>query len=573
MKNLVYVIYVILIGIMTCTCVVSCGHKASESETYLSRLDSILGNAHEYEIQKKRNMSDLTHKYMRATDRMDRYFQASQLSDEYMVFCTDSAMKYIDVCMRLGMETDNRQWKTAAMMRKADLLTRAGLLQEAEEIMESINTSGMTRDELIRYFGMKIFLYSHLGTYQGGGSNIYYALERAYKDSMMKTIPRDHPEYLWYRGWDVLGSPGRDSTLIPALVAKLEKSGHNCRQDAKEAYMLAKLYEERGDSLSALKYMALSAMTDIQIYNAEIASMEELARMLFRRGDIDRAYRYINYSINKSIGYPTRVRALGEMRVLDKINKAYQEQIHYQKHQMEVRLEVVCLLVFVLLVSAVWIVLQNRRLRNRNAHLASVSADLAKYNTELTEAKKHIEVSNNELNRLNEDLKRKNEQLNEANYVKEEYIGSVFTICSNYIKRMEEFRSTIYAKAKNRQYADIVRLTEGNDNTRQELKKLFRSFDSVFLHIYPDFVADFNKLLMADQHVMPRESELLNTELRIYALIRLGISDSVKIAEFLHCSPQTVYNYRYSMRNRAKGDKKDFAERVHTLGQFVREDA
>lgn len=570
MRNLVYVI---LVGIMICAGVVSCEHKASESESYLLRLDSILDNAHEYEIQKKRNMSDLTHKFMRATDPMDKYFYASQLSDEYMVFSTDSAMKYIDLCLRLGRDTGNRQWNTAAMIKKADLLTRAGLLQEAEETIGSIDTVGLSRDEMISYFGIKIFLYSHLGAYQGGGSNIYFTLERAYKDSIMKTIPRDHPEYLWYRGWDVLGSPGRDSTLIPALVAKVEKSARNCRQDAKEAYMLSKLYQETGDSLSALKYMALAAMIDIRIGNAEIASMEELAKMLFRRGDIDRAYRYINYSINKSISYPTRVRALSQMRVLDKINKAYQEQIHYQKRRMEMALEAVCLLVFVLLISAVWIVLQNRRLRNRNDHLASVSADLAEYNAELTEAKKRIEVSNRELNRLNEDLKRKNEQLNEANYVKEEYIGSVFTICSNYIKGMEEFRSTIYAKVKNRQYADIIRLTEGNDNTRQELKKLFRSFDSVFLHIYPDFVADFNKLLLDDQQIVPRESELLNTELRIYALIRLGISDSVKIAEFLHCSPQTVYNYRYTMRNRAKGDKKDFAERVHTLGQFVREDA
>lgn len=187
--------------------------------------------------------------------------------------------------------------------------------------------------------------------------------------------------------------------------------------------------------------------------------------------------------------------------------------------------------------------------------------------------KKHIETSNNELNRLNEDLKRKNEELNEANYVKEEYIGSVFTICSNYIKSMETFRRTIYAKVKNKQYADIIRATEGNDTTKQELKKLFNSFDTVFLHIYPDFVADFNTLLQNDQRVTPKEGELLNTELRIYALVRLGISDSVKIAEFLHCSPQTVYNYRYNMRNRAKVDKKDFAERVHTLGQFVREDA
>lgn len=570
MRNLVYVI---LICIITYTGVVSCGHKTSESESYLSRLDSILGNAHEYEIRQNRNASDLTHKFLRATDSIDRYFYASQLSDEYMVFSTDSAMKYIDICLRLGRDTGNRQWKTAAMIKKADLLTRAGLLQEAEETIGSIDTVGLSRDEMISYFGIKIFLYSHLGAYQGGGSNIYFTLERAYKDSIMKTIPRDHPEYLWYRGWDVLGSPGRDSTLIPALVAKVERSGRNCRQDAKEAYMLSKLYQETGDSLAALKYMALAAMIDIRIGNAEIASMEELAKMLFRRGDIDRAYRYINYSINKSISYPTRVRALSQMRVLDKINKAYQEQIHYQKRRMEMALEAVCLLVFILLISAVWIVLQNRRLRNRNGHLASVSADLAEYNAELTEAKKRIEVSNRELNRLNEDLKRKNEQLNEANYVKEEYIGSVFTICSNYIKRMEEFRSTIYAKVKNRQYADIIRLTEGNDNTRQELKKLFRSFDSVFLHIYPDFVADFNKLLLDDQQIVPRESELLNTELRIYALIRLGISDSVKIAEFLHCSPQTVYNYRYSTRNRARMDKKDFAERVHTLGQFVREDA
>lgn len=570
MRNLVYVI---LICIITYTGVVSCGHKTSESEPYLSRLDSILGNAQEYEIRQNRNISDLTHKFLRATDSIDRYFYASQLSDEYMVFSTDSAMKYIDLCLRLGRDTGNRQWKTGAMIKKADLLTRAGLLQEAEETIGSIDTVGLSRDEMISYFGIKIFLYSHLGAYQGGGSNIYFTLERAYKDSIMKTIPRDHPEYLWYRGWDVLGSPGRDSTLIPALVAKVERSGRNCRQDAKEAYMLSKLYQETGDSLSALKYMALAAMIDIRIGNAEIASMEELAKMLFRRGDIDRAYRYINYSINKSISYPTRVRALSQMRVLDKINKAYQEQIHYQKRRMEMALEAVCLLVFILLISAVWIVLQNRRLRNRNDHLASVSADLAEYNAELTEAKKRIEVSNKELNRLNEDLKRKNEQLNEANYVKEEYIGSVFTICSNYIKGMEEFRSTIYAKVKNRQYADIIRLTEGNDNTRQELKKLFRSFDSVFLHIYPDFVADFNKLLLDDQQIVPRESELLNTELRIYALIRLGISDSVKIAEFLHCSPQTVYNYRYSMRNRAKMDKKDFAERVHTLGQFVREDA
>lgn len=566
-------LYLVIICLLAHIGVASCGHKPSKSEPYLLSLDSTLDKASEYEIQKKRSTLDLTHRYQRATNPIDRYFYASQLADEYTIFRIDSAMKYIDICMSLANQTENRSWRFASLIRKTDMLTGTGLLQNAEETMLSIDTTGLSRDEMIQYYGMMIFLYSHLGSYRGGDSNMYYTMERSYKDSIMRIIPKGHPEYLWFRSWDVLGSDTKDSTLIPALVDKIDKSDKNSRQDAKEAYILSKLYEEAGDSLNALKYMVLAAEVDIAIDNAEIASMEELANMLYEAGDVNRAYRYINYSINKSISYPNRVRALSEMRVLDKISKVYQERIRRQNHLTETALIIASLLALILLIAAAWIVRQNRRLRNRNEHLAEVSADLARNNIELSEAKKHIEVSNNELNRLNYDLKRKNEQLNEANYVKEEYIGSVFTICSNYIKRMEEFRRTVYAKAKNKQYTDIIRATEGNDTTKQELKKLFNSFDSVFLHIYPDFVADFNTLLQDDQHVTPKEGELLNTELRIYALVRLGIADSVKIAEFLHCSPQTVYNYRYNMRNRAKVDKKDFAERVHTLGQFIREDA
>lgn len=105
--------------------------------------------------------------------------------------------------------------------------------------------------------------------------------------------------------------------------------------------------------------------------------------------------------------------------------------------------------------------------------------------------------------------------------------------------------------------------------TRDELKDFYRSFDTVFLHIYPDFVSDFNSLLQDDKHITPKEGELLNTELRIYALVRLGITDSIKIAEFLHCSPQTVYNNCFRVRNKALVPKKNFAEAVRTLGKFM----
>ncbi len=124
-------------------------------------------------------------------------------------------------------------------------------------------------------------------------------------------------------------------------------------------------------------------------------------------------------------------------------------------------------------------------------------------------------------------------------------------------------------KAVTRKYKEIEYFTDSNDMVKKELKDFYKSFDTVFLHIYPNFINDFNALLQSDKQIIPKEEELLNTELRIYALVRLGITDSVKIAEFLHCSPQTVYNNRFRVRNKAIIPREDFAETVRTLGKFM----
>ena len=142
-----------------------------------------------------------------------------------------------------------------------------------------------------------------------------------------------------------------------------------------------------------------------------------------------------------------------------------------------------------------------------------------------------------------------------------------FTICSNYIGKLEELKKNIHLKVVTKKYKEIEAST-ANFDMKDELKEFYQSFDSVFLHLYPTFVNDFNSLLQEDKRISLREGELLNTELRIYALVRLGITDSVKIAEFLHCSPQTVYNNRFRVRSKAIIPKEDFAETVRTLGKF-----
>ena len=175
---------------------------------------------------------------------------------------------------------------------------------------------------------------------------------------------------------------------------------------------------------------------------------------------------------------------------------------------------------------------------------------------------------NGELSEINEKLKVSNDELLESNYVKEEYIGYVFSICSSYITKLEEYRKNISRKLKAGQIDDIISLTSSTTMVQSELKEFYHSFDAIFLHVYPNFVEDFNTLLRPEERIVLKEGELLNTELRIYALVRLGINDSVKIAEFLHCSPQTVYNNRLRTRNKGIIPKEEFAEKVRSLGKM-----
>ena len=184
---------------------------------------------------------------------------------------------------------------------------------------------------------------------------------------------------------------------------------------------------------------------------------------------------------------------------------------------------------------------------------------------------KHVDelsLAHTKLAEVNEQLKEANAQLRESNYVKEEYIGYVFAICSNYISKLDEFRKNINRKIKAKQFDEVKVLTDTPTMAQNELKEFYHNFDAIFLHVYPDFVDDFNALLQPEERIVLKEGELLNTELRIYALVRLGIGDSVKIAEFLHCSPQTVYNNRLKPRNKAIIPKEEFASTVMGLGKM-----
>ena len=208
-----------------------------------------------------------------------------------------------------------------------------------------------------------------------------------------------------------------------------------------------------------------------------------------------------------------------------------------------------------------------KHISKSRAQLDKANQSLNEHVKQLSDTQNRLEEVNSQLKLLNEQLYDKNNQLCESNYVKEEYIGYVFSLCSTYIGKLEELRKNINRKLKTKQVEEAKTLTE-SPIARNELKEFYHNFDAIFLHVYPNFVSDFNALLHSDEQIILKDGELLNTELRIYALVRLGINDSMKIAEFLHCSIQTVYNNRLRMRNRAIIPKDDFANTVKSLGKM-----
>jgi hypothetical protein len=174
---------------------------------------------------------------------------------------------------------------------------------------------------------------------------------------------------------------------------------------------------------------------------------------------------------------------------------------------------------------------------------------------------------NEDLKAMNENLNAVNNKLSEANCVKEEYIGYLFTMCSSYINKLEDFRVKVNRKLKTGQADDLYRITRSSSLVADEMKEFNKNFDTVFLNLYPDFVREFNSLLQDGEQITLKEGELLTPELRIFALIRLGINDSVKIASFLRYSVQTVYNYRLKTRNKAAVPKEEFSTAVGQIGQ------
>lgn len=545
---------------------------AGETESLLAGLDSVLAESGRYIAAKEKKISGLRASLETAAGPEERLWINKMLYDEYAVYMADSAMSFVNanisIAGHLGRGDILQEWR----LNKVYLLTAQGLMNEAEKELASVEFTRLSDGQKFKYYDTEIYLYSHLAQFGGVRAEMtahYHDMETQLRLKAREYISPDNPLYnsfiaSLYR--DSLPSVQRDSVMT-ALKETVDASRLDSRTDAINAYTLAAMYGDEGDMCNREKYLIYSAMADVRICNRDIASLEELSSILYLHGDIDRGYEYASYCLKAALQYPNRIRMVNISAVLDKFQQAYSERSRLQEDRLRRSFHISSILSAVLAVAVLLIFLQFRKLARSRRKLAESNGSLNSHIRELSQTQRMLAEVNGELGEVNRQLKENNDRLFEANYVKEKYIGYVFSICSSYITKLEEYRKNIMQNLVVGRIDEIRTTVSDTSMAQAELKEFYRSFDAVFLQIYPDFIDDFNSLLRPEERVVLKKGELLNTELRIYALIRLGINDSVKIAEFLHCSPQTVYNNRLRTRNKAMS-KEGFEERIRTSGKI-----
>ena len=545
-------------------------HALEENRKLLHSLDSLLEQQDLFVRVKEERIKQLKMQYSRVKDVKELYAMNRMVYLEYRVYDADSALHYINKNIQLAQQTNNRTWEVVSLLEQSFVLTSSGLLTEALKAVSDIQPEELPQNLRSEYFGRLCTLYSRLRDYSSENSQLsehYNNLQKAFRDSVYLTATPDELRYWNCRAWLYLGTPEIEP-VKQAFEENKQTLSNDSRKYSIATYNLSAIYRSENNESKYLENLILSAMADIRSVNGDIGSLQEIAEYLFKHGEIDRAYNYILYCSQKAMLFHNRVRIVKMSHLQNQVYKAYQEQSRTQQKRLQASLIAVSFLFLVLIGAFLFIRKQMRRLKEANLKLDSTNQKLSVNMDALSTAHQRLEEVNMQLKDLNTQLQEVNDQLRESNYVKEEYIGYVFNICSTYISKLEEFRKNINRKLKVGQIEDVKAITDSSATASNELKEFYQNFDTIFLHLYPNFVGDFNALLLPEERIELKEGELLNTELRIHALIRLGITDSVKIADFLHCSAQTVYNNRLRTRNKSIIPKEDFINAVKKLGKY-----
>ena len=546
----------IIIFLCLCTICMCRLHAAdsSRADSLLLKLDQAIKERPIYMEQKELKLVELKRLLHRQIPDEERFAILGTLLDEYRSFNTDSALHMAEEREQIAIRLGNREYIDNARMNKADVLGMTGMYKEVMDLMRNIHIDRLPVDIHPYYYHIYRTVYGLMADYAVTAyeKKLFTELTDKYRDSLL-LVNKDNlliHTLIQSDQYNVRNEYDKAIRLLTDYLALQKDYEHDV---AICAYTLSESYRLKGDKEKEKEYLIVSAMADMKTAVREYISLRKLAVLLYQEGDIERAYSYVKICMEDAAACNARLRKLEILEIFPIINDAYQQKTEKQQEQMKWALVSISLLSLFLLLAIFYVYKQMKK--------------VAAARREVIDANKRLKELNDELHLSNAQLKEANHSIAENSYLKEEYIGRYMDQCSVYLEKMDNYRRSLGKIAATGNVEELYKNIKSSKFIEGELKEFYTNFDNTFLQLFPTFVEDFNALLADDEQISLKAGERMNTELRIFALIRLGITDSVKIAQFLRYSVTTIYNYRTKVRNKAAGDRDLLEQEVMTIGK------
>ena len=529
-----------------------CAKDNKSTDALLREIDGLVKNRRTYGVEKETRITDLKRLLAEAASDEQRYGFCGRLFDEYRAYNLDSSFVYAQRKEELAHRLNKQDYLDDSAMNMAEVMGTTGMYKEALELLGKIDRKTLPDYLYGYYYHLYRTIYGLMGDYAvtEKAKKEYYRMTDLYRDSLLQVNASDSLGHALVMA-DKCIVHARYDEAIDMLMEYYRKPSLDDHAQAMIAYTVSEGYRLKGDKQGQKHYLALSAIADLKSAVKEYVSLRKLASLVYEEGDIDRAYNYLKCSLEDATLCNARLRTLEISQVFPIIDKAY--QLKTERQQREMKISLICIsLLSVFLLAAIFFVYKQMK------KVAAARREVVDTNTLLQEL-------NEELHDSNSQLKEMNHTLSEANYIKEEYIGRYMDQCSTYLDKMDLYRRSLNKIAAAGRVEELYKAIKSSQFLDEELKEFYANFDVTFLQLFPNFVDEFNALLT--EPMQPKPGEQLNTELRIFALIRLGITDSTKIAQFLRYSVTTIYNYRTRVRNKALGEREEFEAKVMQIGK------
>jgi hypothetical protein len=503
-------------------------HSAFANKSYdslLYKLNDILDKKETYDQDKIQRIEKLeTSLSVANSSNLNlRYTIYLSLYNEYKAFNYDKAFDYAQKLLQTGRSLKDPTKIAYSKIKLGFILLSSGMYKETFDSLKTINVKLLDNDARKEYYFLTARTYYDLADFDKDNyyTPIYDNNAGKYIDSASKLCASNSYEYIYYNGLKYLksGNTNKAITDLKSLINNYKLSDH---EFAVTASTLSDIYIRKKEPDSAIDLLIRAAMADVRSATKEAAAMTNLAQLLYKGGDVKNAYIYIKQAMNDAIYYGARQRKLQVSAILPVIASDRINNEEEQKRALFFYASLLTVLVCMVIVFAFIIYKQLQKLKIADKIILDTNHDLEKSIIEL----------------------------NEANTIKEEYIGYYFNLISEYINKLDKFKRSVDNKLITKRFEDISILVN-NINLTKEREELFINFDKAFLKIFPNYVHGYNELFCEENRIKLLPNQLLNTDLRIFALVRLGINDTEKIAHILEYSVNTIYNYKARIKSKS----------------------